>query len=152
MYPQETYVSTTDDESVVAPYFDIASKYGFANYFFQTNQGPSMPAHQFLLSGTSAPNGEQTHNELYYNYFDAENPPGGTGPAGCTAPPSRTVNLVGPSGMENGVTVYSCFSHNSLPTLLDRAQPAISWKYYANSTDADQSGPEGVLDRAQRDL
>jgi len=59
-------------------------------------------------------------------------------------PPSRTVNLVGPSGMENGVTVYSCFSHNSLPTLLDRAQPAISWKYYANSTDADQSGPEGI--------
>jgi hypothetical protein len=30
MYPQETYVSTTDDQSVVAPYFDIASKYGFA--------------------------------------------------------------------------------------------------------------------------
>jgi Phosphoesterase family len=37
---QETYVSGTDDTSVVYPYFDIATKYGFANYFFQTNQGP----------------------------------------------------------------------------------------------------------------
>jgi Phosphoesterase family len=140
MYPQETYVSTTDDQSVVAPYFDIASKYGFANYFFQTNQGPSMPAHQFLFSGTSAPNG--VLNQQYFNYFDAENPPGGTGPAGCTAAPSQTVNLVGPSGMENGDAVYSCFHHNSLPTLLDPA--SVSWKYYANSTDADQSGPQGI--------
>ena len=38
-----------------ATYFDIATSYGFANYFFQTSQGPSLPAHQFLLSGTSAP-------------------------------------------------------------------------------------------------
>jgi hypothetical protein len=41
--PQETYVSTTWDSSVVAPYFDIATKYGFANYAFQTNEGPSQP-------------------------------------------------------------------------------------------------------------
>jgi hypothetical protein len=38
-----------------ATYFDIATSYGFADYFFQTSQGPSLPAHQFLLSGTSAP-------------------------------------------------------------------------------------------------
>jgi phospholipase C len=50
--PQRSYVSGSYDNSVVAPYFDIATKYGFANYFFQTNQGPSMPAHQFLFSGT----------------------------------------------------------------------------------------------------
>jgi len=49
--PQESYVSGTYDGSKVAPYFDIATKYGFANYFFQTNQGPSMPAHQFSFHG-----------------------------------------------------------------------------------------------------
>jgi phospholipase C len=53
--PQQTYVSGTYDNSIVFPYFDIATKYGFANYFFQTNQGPSMPAHQFLFTGTPAP-------------------------------------------------------------------------------------------------
>jgi phospholipase C len=31
------------------PYFQIAINYGFANYMFQTNEGPSFPAHQFLL-------------------------------------------------------------------------------------------------------
>jgi phospholipase C len=55
--PQETYVSSSYDGPVVSPYFDIASKYGFANYFFQTNEGPSMPAHEFLFTGTSAPTG-----------------------------------------------------------------------------------------------
>jgi phospholipase C len=49
--PQYSYVIKSD----VQPYFDIATNYGFANYFFQTNEGPSFPGHQFLLSGTSAP-------------------------------------------------------------------------------------------------
>ena len=44
-------------ETQVDPYFQIAKNYGFANYMFQTNQGPSFPAHQFLISGSSAPYG-----------------------------------------------------------------------------------------------
>jgi phospholipase C len=44
------YVYQTD----VQPYFDIATNYGFANYMFQTNEGPSFEAHQFLFTGTSA--------------------------------------------------------------------------------------------------
>jgi phospholipase C len=50
-YPEYTYVQSSD----VVPYFQIAEQYGYANYLFQTNQGPSFEAHQFLLSGTSAP-------------------------------------------------------------------------------------------------
>jgi phospholipase C len=33
----------------VAPYFSIATTYGFANYMFQTNEGPSLEAHQFSI-------------------------------------------------------------------------------------------------------
>ena len=44
-YPTYAYV----EYSQVAPYFQIASQYGYANYMFQTNQGPSFPAHQFIL-------------------------------------------------------------------------------------------------------
>jgi phospholipase C len=80
--PQESYVSNVYDGNVVAPYFEIAENYGFANYFFQTNQGPSFPAHQFLFSGTSAPT--QSDGSLY-QYFAAEIPTIGadTGCAGA---------------------------------------------------------------------
>ncbi len=44
-FPQDTYVSYTYDMSgtqhVLDPYVSIATQYGFANYFYQTNQGPS---------------------------------------------------------------------------------------------------------------
>lgn len=33
----------------------LANEYGFANRMFQTDQGPSFPSHQFLVSGSSAP-------------------------------------------------------------------------------------------------
>jgi phospholipase C len=64
--PQYKYVTPSD----VKPYFDIAVNYGFANRMFQSNQGPSFPAHQFILSGTSAPSEGS-------KYFAAENPAGG---------------------------------------------------------------------------
>ncbi len=49
--PQFQYVNPGD----VQPYFALAEQYTFADRMFQTNQGPSFPAHQFIISGTSAP-------------------------------------------------------------------------------------------------
>jgi phospholipase C len=49
--PEYSYVAASN----LVPYFNIAQQYGYSNYMFQTSQGPSFPAHQFLLSGTSAP-------------------------------------------------------------------------------------------------
>jgi len=127
-YPQETYVSTTDDQSKVAPYFDIATKYGFANYFFQTNQGPSFPAHQFLFAGTSAPT---QADGTKYQYFAAEIPylPGGKEDTGCAGNLASTVAVINQYGSETAVpAVFPCFHNNSLPTLLDPNHK--SWKYY----------------------
>ena len=45
------YVNPAD----VAPYAIMAQQYGWANFMFQTNQGASAPAHQFIFAGTSAP-------------------------------------------------------------------------------------------------
>ena len=42
------------------PYFQLAEQYTFGDRMFQTNQGPSFPAHQFIISGTSAPSPAQT--------------------------------------------------------------------------------------------
>src|SRR5580704_1698191 len=70
--PQYTYVANTTFDGVhgiLDPYFQLAEQYGFANYMFQTNQGPSYSAHQFLFSGTSAPIAYPT---TYYDYFADE--------------------------------------------------------------------------------
>ena len=61
--PQFMYVNPSD----VQPYFALAEQYTFADRMFQTNEGPSFPAHQFIISGTSAPT--QTSA-----LFAAENP------------------------------------------------------------------------------
>lgn len=49
-YPQYQYVQQSD----VQPYFTMAETYTFGDRMFQTSEGPSFPAHQYILSGTSA--------------------------------------------------------------------------------------------------
>ena len=60
--PQFRYVDNST--GILNPYLDIATQYGFANYMFQTNQGPSFPAHLYLFGGTSAPNTQTTPVEF----------------------------------------------------------------------------------------
>ena len=67
---------------ILDPYFQLAEQYTFGDRMFQTNQGPSFPAHQFIISGTSAPS-------AYSDLFASENPGGVTNAGnntGCTAP------------------------------------------------------------------
>lgn len=115
--PQFKYVQALD----VRPYFQMAEQYTFGDRMFQTNQGPSFPAHQFILSGTSAPTATSS-------LFAAENPAGGIG---CTAPPASTVALINQQGVESS-SMYPCFEH---PTLTDELNSkGISWRYYAPSS------------------
>jgi phospholipase C len=37
----------------VKPYWDLAAEFTLSDEFFQTNEGPSFPAHQFLIAGQS---------------------------------------------------------------------------------------------------
>jgi phospholipase C len=108
----------------VTPYLELARRFGFANRMFQTNQGPSFPAHQFLLSGTS----QLTPTSLL---FAAENPLDSNEAAGCAAPADQRVAVIGPGGQEEGY-VFPCFEHQTLPDLLYRHMPRISWRYYAS--------------------
>jgi phospholipase C len=113
------YVNGAD----VLPYYDIAKNYGFANRMFQTNQGPSFPAHQFIISGTSQITAESplfAAEDMYYSSLGI----------GCIADPGQLVMLIGPDGTEASA-VYPCFDHQALTDLLDSHQPAISWRYYA---------------------
>jgi hypothetical protein len=88
--PQFTYVDNST--GTLAPYFQMAETYTFGDRMFQTNQGPSFPAHQFIISGTSAP---VPPANAMSKFFVAENPLGILEQhTGCTAPPQEVVQLI----------------------------------------------------------
>jgi hypothetical protein len=78
----------------------------FADRMFQTNQGPNFPAHQFILSGTSAPTATS-------NLFASDNPNIAEG--GCTLPADTTVPLIDPQGAYAG-PMYPCSNTLHSPT------------------------------------
>jgi hypothetical protein len=138
-----SYVS----DPAIQPYWDIAEKYGFANYMFQTSQGPSFPAHQFLLSGTSAPGSTQNPD---YTYFAAENPYNtikGYNPAddaGCAAETGQVVPLVSPT-QDESTKEYPCYEHPTLTDLLDQNQPSrITWRYYSDLDRSIWTAPNAI--------
>ncbi|MGO9647436.1 MAG: alkaline phosphatase family protein [Terriglobales bacterium] len=140
---QLTYVSNSQFDGVhgiLDPYFQLAEQYGFANRMFQTNQGPSFPAHQFLFSGTSAP---VPYNDPsgFWTWFSAENPLD-TGNTGCTAPQGEVVLEIAPNGKESpGYNQgYPCYEHPAITDLLESATPPVTWRYYAHGTAGSMRG------------
>jgi phospholipase C len=129
--PQFMYVNPSD----VQPYFALAEQYTFADRMFQTNQGPSMPAHQFIISGTSAPS---TGSNLFASE-NPNNPTKGSPDAGCDAPAGYTVTLIDPTGNEkSNAPIYPCFEHQTLTDLLEAH--GNSWRYYTSSGYAGGTG------------
>jgi phospholipase C len=132
--PQFLYVQASD----VAPYFQMAEQYTFGDRMFQTNQGPSFPAHQFIISGTSAPSATS-------NLFAAEN---GHLTNGCISPAGAFVPLVGPNGQESGLTpIYPCFEHPTLTDELD--SKGLSWRYYASTPTFIWTAPNAIQHMCQ---
>jgi phospholipase C len=128
--PQFKYVDPSD----VAPYFELAERYTFGDRMFQTNQGPSFPAHQFIISGTSAPTATS-------DLFAAENTEHSNGTTGCAAPPTARVLLIDPRGQELS-EIYPCFEHPTLTDLLNSA--GIDWKYYTPLPGSGWTGPNAI--------
>ncbi len=152
--PEYSYVPKSD----VQPYFDIATNYGFANYMFQSNQGPSFPAHQFLFSGTSAPvaPGDSIHYSWDFVIGNADFNHSGcpyTGTGGWPQWVKPNGNPIGdPRNSKN-----ECYTHDSLVTDANDCSNGtngdycdrriVSWAYYAPGTpsiiwDAPRGIPE----------
>jgi phospholipase C len=127
------------DRSEVQPYFEMAEQYTFADRMFQTNQGPSFPAHQFIIAGTSAPT-------VASGLFAAENvafpeKDNSNKTAGCAGPSGATVAMIDPMGSE-ATTQFPCFEH---PTLIDSLDThGIGWRYYAPSPGSIWTGPNAI--------
>jgi phospholipase C len=110
----------------IEPYWDMATQYTFANNMFQTNQGPSFPAHQYIISGTSTISNtsnlkasENPTNRLHRRHQ-----------GGCNSLPTTTVATIGPKG-KAGPNVYPCFDRESIMNLMNAQR--ISWHYYQES-------------------
>jgi phospholipase C len=139
--PQFKYVDNS--RGILNPYLELATQYGWANYMFQTNQGPSFPAHQFIFGGTSAPTALDDSKAI----FASENMKN-RGVAGCTATngsggTSRTtVELIQPPppGVESK-SVYPCFEHETLPDLFS---PKVTWRYYAPRAGSIWTAPNAI--------
>ena len=128
--PQFKYVLPAD----VQPYFALAEQYTFGDRMFQTNEGPSFPAHQFIISGTSAPSASSP-------LFAAENP--ALSPAGCIAASNNTVAMIDAAGSESAQPAeYPCFDHPTLTDLLGGQK--VSWRYYAPSAGSIWTGPDAI--------
>jgi len=132
--PQFRYVNNSG--GIVNPYLTMVTQYGWANYMFQTNQGPSFPAHQFLFGGTSAPSAADDAAGI----FASENPGGTSTSAGCAAPAGTTVEVINPTGGENS-KIYPCFEHQ---TMADVLPSAFTWRYYAPSAGSIWTAPNAI--------
>lgn len=113
-------------QSDVQPYYTMAEQYAFADAMFSTQQGPSFPAHQYIVRGTSsvqASCGAACPPPMRAS----ENPMGG----GCDA--AGGVTVINSNGQESFFS-SQCFNVPSLFTLLDNAH--LSWKYYQSGCGA----------------
>jgi phospholipase C len=129
--PQFKYVKPSD----VKPYFAMAEQYTFGDRMFETGEGPSFPAHQFILSGTSAPT---TTSPV----FAAENPTD-TAHTGCLGAPTNTVVVIDALGSESAQPAeFTCFEHPTLTDLLD--VKGITWRYYTPSPGSMWSAPDAI--------
>jgi phospholipase C len=107
-------------QSETAPLWAIASAFTLGDRMFQSNSGPSFPAHQYMISGQSG--------EADENPFTPDK--AGNGSWGCDSAPHTTVALLGPNGTDLP-GVFPCFDYPTMADLLDSA--GISWSYYAPS-------------------
>ena len=117
---------------------------------FQTNEGPSFPAHQFLFTGTSAPVAPKDVNN-YYLDFVADNPPMQSefNTSGC--PFSGTLqnqfpewNLPdGNQELDPRTNWNECYTHDSLVTNAN-GDKGVSWRYYTPTT-SNSKNPLGII-------
>jgi len=113
---------------------------------FQTNEGPSFQAHQFLFTGTAAPVAPNDPRADYHWDFVKDNPiftdsgcPITTGTPGWIQPDGTTV--ADPLSLE-------CYTHDSLVTSSTctdyNCDKNVTWRYYAPSSGVIWDAPGAI--------
>jgi phospholipase C len=120
----------------ITPYIQMVQQYGWANYMFQTNQGQSLPAHQFLFGATSAASASDDAAGIFVSGNETKD---SKGIGGCQSEAGAYVFEVTPPNDET-LKIFPCFEHNTLP---DVVPSGITWKYYTSSS-SDWNAPEAI--------
>ena len=121
----QSYVRRSD----VVPYWTMAQRYVLADRFFQTNEGPSFPAHQYLVSGTSS---IAQGSPLFADGNPGNSRYGDYHQGGCDSSPGTTVSVLdvnNPSAPQ--AAQYPCYERTALTDLLDAK--GLTWRYYQNT-------------------
>ncbi len=121
-HPSDLHAYGYVPEKEIEPYWTLAGEYALADHMFQTNQGPSFPAHQYLVSGTSKISNDSP-------LWAAENPHDkhASRSGGCDSRRGTKVFVIDPQGEENR-EVFPCFMRVSL---MDRiTAQGLTWHYY----------------------
>jgi len=106
----------------IEPYWRMAQEYTLADRMFQSNTGPTFPAHLYLIAGESGwtsnnPNMMETTEYAW----------------GCDSPANARVSWIDENGEEVTPGMYPCLN---LPTLADMAMSqGVTWNYYAPGLD-----------------
>ncbi len=100
----------------------MAQRYTFADRMFQSNTGPSFPAHLYLVAGQSAyasanPNHMETTRFAW----------------GCDSPTTATVTQLAPDGDEKDPQ-FPCLDFRTIADELDDF--GLPWRYYSPSIDS----------------
>jgi len=125
-------------QSETTPYFALAKEFTFGDRMFQSNEGPSFPAHQYIISGTSIPS-VGSNLLAAENVSTPKNMPSSN--EGCDSPAGSLVALIDPSGNESS-SIFPCFDHPTLLDLLDAK--SVSWKYYTPEPYFLWTGPDAI--------
>ncbi|HKW44567.1 MAG TPA: alkaline phosphatase family protein, partial [Candidatus Eremiobacteraceae bacterium] len=113
-----SYVNPAD----ITQYTALASQYAIADETLQSNEGPSFPAHIYLIAATT--------NDLGTPFNIAENdgskPPA---PTGCNADPNKRVKTIDMSTAFPGKEDHPIFPCINPPTIFNELDGAgITWK------------------------
>jgi phospholipase C len=121
----------------VQPYFAMAEQYAFGDRMFQTNEGPSFPAHQYILSGTSTIlKGSQLRAS------EGALTPSQNVAGGCDSPRGTRSMTIDDDGQEK-TEVFPCFERPALTDLLEAK--SLSWRYYLYArTPNVWNGPDAI--------
>jgi phospholipase C len=115
---------------MVQPYYTLAETYAFGDEMFESDQGPSFPSHQYILSGTSTVSNGSPNRA-------SNNPaaPNGTSTGGCDSPAGTLGAVINQQGQQpHSLKTFPCFERLSIMNEMDAA--GVSWKYYQDSPGA----------------
>lgn len=135
-----SYVNPSD----ITQYTTLATQYAFADHVLQSNEGPTFPAHVYLIAATSVTPGLRwniSENDGRHTNVAQDN----GHPVGCDSPVGRSDTTIDMTskfpGHEDNQT-YPCIDPLTIFDELDSAQ--ISWKYYTSTLDSLGDAPLAI--------